>query len=391
MKIATINFHFAHNFGAVLQSLALQKALENMGNSVDVIDYRPDYMVQQYKPFPNPIAGARRAARDYRDSKWGYRVYRELRRAAQYALNYRYAATRMKRQYMFDAFVKEHLNLSQRTYHTIQELRKDSPKADIYITGSDQVWNPYVTNADLEEAYFLDFGDEAIKRASYAVSPCQLDVRQYETRLKTYLGSFSHISLRESERQMELSRCLNREIEVCIDPTLLLTASDYRQYESEIDIAPGRYIVAYAFIDKKRANEVGNALAKLKKLTGLPVIDISLDTVGMPEGVRRIKALSPAGFLAYIKNAAMVVTNSFHGTAFSIVYHRRFLTIPKGGTSSRMDELLSRLGLSGCLLRDDIDIEKVARRDPDYTQADRLLQAERQHSMEFLRRVCLER
>lgn len=391
MRILTINFHFAHNFGAVLQSLALQKVLEKMGHTVSVIDYRPDYMVQQYKPFPNPVAGARRAARDYCDSGRGYRIYREFRRASQYVLNYRFAVARMKRQQAFERFINNHLNVTQRSYRTICELRNDSPKADIYLAGSDQIWNPYVTNAGLDEAYFLCFGDDTVRRASYAASPCQLDVKRYAPQLREYLGKFSHISLREREKQAELSHCLNREIEVCLDPTLLLTADDYRQYESEAGANSGRYIAAYVFVDKTRKRALQDTLIKAGKILGLPIVDLSLDPVRMPQCVQKGKTLSPADFLAYIKNAEFVITNSFHGTAFSIVYHKRFLTMSKTGTASRTNELLTKLGLDKRLLKDDVDLEKAIMDDIAYRQADSLLQTERQHSMEFLERVCSER
>ena len=368
MKIGLINFHYAYNYGAVLQCTALKRKLEDMGNEVCVIDYRPAYQQQYYVSHPNPFSSALWAYRKFKRQSMRCTLYHMVGRFVRVALSYGEANKRRKLRERFEPFTEKHLNLTRR-YKAYNELKENAPLCDAYVCGSDQLWNPSVTWG-LDPAYFLNFGPENIKRIAYAISPCSpLDVGEYSEELRKYTKVLNNISLRESEKQNELESLLGRSIDVCQDPTLFLRENEYTDYESAIPEDTGSYILVYAFSDDKYNDSLYRTARIVSERLGLEVIDISLDTFVWPFEVKRKYGVSPGEFLSYIKNAAFIVTNSFHGTVFSIVYHKTFLTIPKNGTSSRMSELLSSLGMSdrlvlidnieNALFNDNIDYEDV--------------------------------
>ncbi len=180
----------------------IKRKLEELGHDVQVIDYRPDYLMQRYALCPNPFKCAARAYKEYQNYSLGYRSYRMFRRFYGTVISYGKIDERIKLNNGFQPFMEKHQNLTQR-YTTLQELKKNPPACDAYITGSDQLWNPYVTNSSLDAAYFLDFGDEKICRIAYAISPCQLDTVQYSQELKLLTNRLNAISLREVNKQLK--------------------------------------------------------------------------------------------------------------------------------------------------------------------------------------------
>lgn len=372
MIIGTINFHFAHNFGAVLESVALKEYLEKKGHQVIAIDYRPEYLEQQYAVYPNPFAFARWAAKDYTESPVTYRLYRMSRRFIQAFMYYKDAELRKKRSQLFEAYVKNNMNLTRR-YRTIEDLKKEPPTCDVYISGSDQIWNPMVT-AGIDEGYFLNFGDFSARKIAYAVSPCQLNVEKYKNKLAPLLMAYEKISLREEQFICDLSEMSNAPIENCIDPTLLLDESDYQKYMVKPEMSFKEYILVYGFDDKLSPKLLNDITSMVSMKTGCKIIDVSMDGRKRIDSAINLEVVSPGEFLYYVKNARFVVTNSFHGTVFSIIYNKKFVSVSKSGTSSRAGELLASLGLndrmtaisdertSHALVDDDIDYHEVHKR-----------------------------
>lgn len=371
MKIGIINFHFAHNFGAILECVALQNYIKSMGHEACVINYRPEYMVQSYAVYPNPIKYAKRANRDFADRSFLYRCYRMFRRFIQALTRYKDVETRKKRNIAYESFIKKNINLTK-LYKTLKDLQECPPECDIYISGSDQIWNPYVTNGGLDRAYFLDFGKADIKRVAYAVSPSQLEVGKYKEELIELLGKYDSISLREKQYQHEINRLTGKKIDVCIDPTLLLVASDYTNMEETLAQCPEEYILVYGFIDREDPDTLKQCINYLRNVTNLPVIDISYFQMDIPFKHSYIKAVSPGQFLTYIKNAKYIVTNSFHGTAFSLIYHKDFWSVERKSTASRMHELMVNVGLSERLVSgfNENDMKKCLEHRIDYSSID---------------------
>ena len=384
MIIGIINFHFAHNFGAVLESLALKEYIEKKGHTVLTIDYRPEYLTAQYDYKPNPFAYARWAAKDFQDRSSFYRSYRMFRRFIQALTYYKDFGIRKKRFYAFDNYVRKHMTLTC-NYNTIGELRNNPPACDIYISGSDQIWNPKVT-AGIDEAYYLCFGSSKVKRIAYAVSPCQLEVDKYKERLKKLLCKYNQISLRESEYIKELRELTNTEIKTCTDPTLLLKKEDYLKYIEPPRECVKEYILVYGFADNEKPhllNEIAKTLALEKKFD---IIDVSMDGHKQLYFANKQRVVSPGEFLYYVNNASYIVTNSFHGTVFSIIFKKQFIAVTKSGTVSRLSELVDNLGLNDRLLGD-VNTDKIIELSDtkvDYLCVEKLLNDIRYSSEAFL-------
>ena len=388
MKVGLINFHFSNNFGAILQCLALKKYITKKGNEVIVVDYQPEYIVQQQSPFPNPITYGSWAAHEYENASLINKWFHIFKRSAHAIYQWKDAIKSKKRNSVFKKYMQRTLVLSK-TYKTYKDLESNPPICDVYISGSDQVWNPKVTRADLDEAYFLRFAPNGKKRIAYAVSPCQLDVDKYQHKLKTYLADYDMISLREKELLTELKEVSGKDMCVCIDPTLLLKAEDYEEYEIvPVDI-PEEYILVYGFKDGNRPKLLGQIADYISQKTKLPIIDISLEQVYVPKYARAKKTVSPGEFLGYIKKATYVITNSFHGTAFSIIFHKNLWSLEKAVTASRVRELMTVAGLEDRLISkfDVQKIEKGLSNNIDYGQVEEKIGTLVKSSKDYLDRA----
>ena len=365
MRIGLLNFHYAYNYGAVLQSTALMKQLQKMGHSVELINYRPFYQMQYYLPYPNPFKAFMCAWRKMKYDGLNNRILFSVKWFVRTILNYRHARDRKELKELFTPYVRKNFR-EVGSYESLRGLVKNPPYSfDAYVCGSDQLWNPDVTWG-IDPAYYLNFGD-VNRRIAYAVSPCGLDCKKYYQDIKTAGANLDFISLRENEKLSDLSLVLNRDdIIVCPDPTLLLSENDYEEFEEPMQYPNNGYVLFYGFSDKEKNEHIKEITKRIAKLFQLPIIDMSIDDFEWNDtSVTKIH-VTPGQFLSYIKNARYVITNSFHGTVFSIIYKKQFSTICKTGTASRMEELLDKLNLHERICNGDevelkdIDYESVA-------------------------------
>lgn len=377
-KVSIINFHFAHNYGAVLQCLAMQTVLEKKRCRVTVIDYRPYYQEQYYARFPNPFKSAYWRFR----CEWSQPLNKRLFRAAWWFFctlkGYKNFRKRCEMKKAFEPFVKRNLHLTK-IYNTYTDIKNCPPVSDLYICGSDQLWNPKVTSG-LDPAYYLAFGNKDTLRIAYAVSPSNaLDTNYFHKDLSSLLTAFTRISLREEEKKADLEKIAKKSITVCIDPTLLLDASDYCKFESPID-EKENFILVYAFKENDDYRIIETARLAKEKL-GFDVVDISFEKIQFGFDIVNKKAVTPGQFLSYFKKAQYVITNSFHGTAFSIIYKKDFLSIAKEGTAGRMVELLSKVGLRDCLIEEQLCTELP---NIDYINVEKLIAKYKKESQQFI-------
>ncbi len=361
MKVGIITFHFVTNQGALLQCYALQKVLENLGHHSEIIDYRPYYHVFRYAVKKNPFAYA----------KWYYSKYPKWRRIKRIRL---YLSTFVKccksnvtkrelpaRKHI-DLFISNYLRLS-RPYKSLDDLRNDPPKLDAYVSGSDQIWNPDILDHQYDPAYFLSFGDENVRRLTYAASvgrsPNEMEQRQIHNLCKR----IDYVSLRENDR--ETIEAVGKPVCVCLDPTLLLDKEDYQSIENRACLNEEPFIFVYGFeTNEDIKNAVGYAASKYN----CKIINGSPSRIKLDCDCKLVDCYGPDGFLGYIDKATCVVTNSFHGTALSIVYQKEFICVPHMTRGARMRELLDKLGLNDRLwnsssdnhgLSDSIDYSQV--------------------------------
>lgn len=339
MKIGIITMHRVQNYGSALQAFALVEYLKKLGHEVEIIDY----------VFPNKYH------LKCSMPSWKERIKlksRELLRSLLLEIF-------LKRNQKFKSFRREHMSLSAKRYSTISELHNSTFHYDIYITGSDQVWNENKIYDD--NSFFCDFAPKGKKIISFGASVTTNTLTvEYKKRLEEQLSKYSAIGVRETSsvpllRNMQLGN--NVEIINTCDPSLLLDASDYDKLaeQSIINITDDFILVhqlEYNFSAEPAISEIINS-AKQHYGCGIILIDHMFKK--LDAGDRKLCNLGPNEFVWLFKHAKAVVTSSFHGTMFSIIYRKSFVSVapPKNHSDSRITDTLTGMGLSNRLVHND--------------------------------------
>lgn len=369
MKIKTITCQHVYNYGASLQAYALQSYLMSMGHEVEIIDYRlPNH--NRYELFSISPNG---------------KIYPLLKKIPllRYVLSpiqHRWMLRTWGRKKSFDTFDRMYLNLT-RTYRTIYELRQNPPEADIYIAGSDQIWNPtYLNGTDL--GYYLDFGQDSVKRVSYAASfGVDKISKQHQEFISHELKKFNLVSVREIEG-VNILNDLGIHAELCVDPVFLLNASEWK---NRLNIKENLkdYILLYDFSHDDE--NIMNYTKKLSELTNCKIISLN-DYSNATYADYQVNNAGPIEFLSYILNARFVISNSFHATAFSVIFHKKFVVYPlrKQKNSSRMTSLLQMSNLmERYMLKEDFDIDSEI----NWQEVDKLLNDRINNSKSYIRKI----
>lgn len=318
-KVGIMTFHRALNYGAVLQAYALQKTISSFnGVECEVVDYLSPKITSDYKPF---------------------RVDKNnlIKSISKSIIMYQ---RRKKRKNSFDLFLKDYINTSQKIYdeNSIELAKNDY---DMFITGSDQVWSPRCVGFD--PIYFLTFAENAQKysyAASFAVKSLPSDLEEeYKNRLK----GFQTFSVRESSGKDLVRSLTGRDACVNIDPSLLLNASEWKKIATSVE--KKHYILVFTANPQISLFEFAYKLSKEK---GLPIYYISDTPCIKKNGITYIVAPTVNEFVGYFMDADYVVTNSFHGTAFSVIFNKDLFVEfkNKSGRNIRSESLLNLLGIN---------------------------------------------
>ena len=381
-SVAIITFHFPQNNGAVLQNIALCEVLRRIGFCPKVIDYRPKYHTNVYRPIRNPFLSACAIFRHCEGSLLK-KIYKFVRNTVSNIISERYCVRRFRLQKKFDSYIEEMLPLTKR-YETIEQLRQDAPNCEAYIAGSDQIWNPIITNQTLDLAYMLDFGTEHVLRIGYAISEYmnENDIAS----VQQYLAKFHALSFREENSANKFKQYYKGACHV-LDPTLLIDAEDYEKYEKIVEDVPEKYILFIGLKNSKGAGELLEILRQVYARMQMQIVDISPTDYRISFGTNIKKCVSPGEFLHLIKNAEFVVTNSFHAMAFSVLYKKQFSISLPGHKKDRLVSLLKLIGLSDYIY--DEQKRRVNYQTIDYEEAHEKLHELRQNSYQFLEQSLL--
>ena len=358
MKAGLVTFFHIHHYGAVLQACATQRAVEQLGGTCEIFNY---YVNQNNALFRRPT-GIGSAAAD-----------------AHTALHYRAMKERYDR---FEEFSARNLRLSPR-YESADALRA-APPCDVYLSGSDQIWNPKIfPDGRFDPVFFSAFAQG--RRIAYAPSfgvPRIPDGMEDE--LRGYLSGFSHLSARETRGQAIIREITGREVPVVLDPTLLLRQEDWSALAAQPE-RTGGYILCYCI---SRPGALEPYIRRLHEETGLPIVQLCGIRQRVHPKAQCVFSAGPAEFLALFRGASYVCTNSFHGTVFSLQFQKPFFTAVSPAElaapeQSRIFSLLDRLGLSGRIIGKG---DAAGPTDPiDWPAASAQLEAERRKSLAYLR------
>lgn len=363
-KIGIITFHKAHNYGAMLQAYALQETLKKMNNEAYIIDYRDDDVLYNYYLFKVKIKGEN-----------AKKVLKKILK------NIIFFSRRYKRYINFEKFVKKYFNLSKK-YKSEAKLKKNYPLYDVYITGSDQVWNTNITKG-LKDSYTLNFGADTTKRISYAASIGNNFIDEnYKEAYIEKIGKLDKISVREESAKKALEPIINKEIDVVLDPTMLLTQEDWNQkIKSEKD-EKEEYILSYVVEDNIEYQKIVNYLSEK---TGLKVVHFEQNDNKYKNVLRNANEVGPLEFVNLIKGAKYVVATSFHATVFSILLKKKFFIVPHVKTGTRVTNILEKLNITDRAYETLEEFKKIDYDfETDYNTVDKILEEERKKSLEFL-------
>ena len=362
MKIKTITCHEVYNVGASLQAYALAEYLRQLGHEVEIIHYKPDYLSGHYCLWG---VGNPRYDRPF---------LRELYLLAK--LPGRLKAKYGKRKKDFDAFTREMLPVTEKRYASNEELKKEPPEADVYFAGSDQIWNTFFRNGK-DPAFYLDFVPKNKIKASYAASFATESLpEEWKRQIKEWLSALDYISVRESSG-VEICRDMGLvEAVQVMDPVFLLSDRDWQQIEKPLHFAEP-YLLIYDFDRNPEMKKYVKRIAEKNNWKIYSVLNCDYaDRCFTQEG--------PAAFLSLIRNAEFVVSNSFHATAFSLIFHKQFVVFNRNeGINTRMRDLAKLAGIQERLISDFcIDLQDI-----DYAAVDEKIGAAAMESKAYIERV----
>lgn len=356
--IGLITIHYANSYGGVLQAYSALRTLSKIKNA-EVINYQPQHLANGLKPI-----------------RIGKRPSDALRTAKD-ILRYPYRRSLISK---FEKFIKEEINTSEIVTRP-DEITALGEKYSTLVAGSDQLWNPAITNG-LDTNYLLGFSTTKRKIAfsssfgSYKHTPEELEI------LRRELKHFHAISVREPEARSKLESLVpKKEVHVTLDPTLLLDMEEW----SKVSTDPGRtgrpYILVYALGSnaflKKTVETARNFLQ-------MDVIAINQDPFLNFKTNKHVKDAGPSEFLGYFLNASFIITNSFHGTAFSINFKKNFVTTPPHSGANRIENLLGSLSLRERLISSPASLNELAAEPINYTEPHKILNSLKLETLQYI-------
>lgn len=350
MRIGVITYWYGDsNYGMLLQCWALQKYLKDMGHDPFVIRYRPK------GPF------IRRFAKSILNSILCY-INPEKRVQKIEIENQNRFNVEMDKIRNFSQFREQHLVLSELYYEHLLQLRHNPPQADYYICGSDQIWSCHLKVND-SWGYYLAFGDKSTKRVAYAPS---FGVKDYPQKmlkkLTKALSIFDKISCREFDG-VNICKQAGFEAQKVEDPTLLLNATSYKDLLSDLPYRDHVFIYSVnmrsaddIYWDEVKSVFAGSRLVSTPSSGSIPGKEL------FGNDVEYVYA-TPGEWLSLINSSAFVITSSFHGVVFAILFNKRFAYVPLKGvhaaSNNRVFDLLNSLGLDNQIVSSKEDYKRI--------------------------------
>jgi polysaccharide pyruvyl transferase WcaK-like protein len=358
MIIGIVTIHFGTNHGSALQSYALTRVLNKNGHNVKIIDYIPE----RYNAWKS--LKERKASQYPQIIIFGYYLYT--------------ARKRMKIRRIFERFLINNVPLTRR-YTKPDELKSNPPKADVYITGSDQVWN-YDYNTQNDYTYFLDFVPKGKKKVSYAASFGKDKLTDEEiNEYLPMLRKFDAISVRESSA-LDILRAINCNGVNTLDPTFLIDKDEWVEIVGTTN-NKNKYLLIYVM--DGLYDKLLDCGEKIAQALGLKIYVVSFSRIKDKRIDKNFIYCNPFDFVRMMNEATFVVTNSFHGTAFSIILNKPFISVAKSKYNTRITCLLELFGLNSRFIVDNFDLNK-ALLSIDYNEVSTKLCVLRQKSLDFL-------
>ena len=323
MKCGVLTFSFAYNYGALLQAKSLKNFIEKNGHEANIISYAPKHTLCGYSL--NPFVGTLSIKSI---------VYNFLR------LPFRFF--QYKR---FDEFICD-LHGGEKIFSDDDTLYNVEKKYDALVVGSDQVWNDSITGTS--DAYFFPKEMKNVLKISYAASFGKKELSSFQEKcVEKYLSKFYSLSLREEDGMEKLVTLTQKDVKIVLDPVFLSNDREWNLMSGKSRLKLNeRYILFYSL--SSNLNLV-NLVNKISEELKIGIISIHPTAKKSHINGKQLFNVGPYEFLKLIKDAEIVCTDSFHATAFSVIFKKKFAHIVKRNNESRVESLLSRLNAYSCL------------------------------------------
>ncbi|MBE7027136.1 MAG: polysaccharide pyruvyl transferase family protein [Ruminococcaceae bacterium] len=330
-KVGVVTIHNAHNYGAVLQAYATQKTYEKLGVDCEIVDYSIPQVKKQNRFLLLPISKSN--------------IKHDIRNALTPKLF-------LKRKKNFRSFLKLYLNLSKEKYNLKNIQNICERDYDILVTGSDQTFNLNLfENEKYSVPFFLPWKFKG-KKGAYSSSmgeKIRLITEKQSDLIKTALCDFDYLSVRESATANYIEKLTNQKPDVLYDPTLILSQDEWNAICDDTSIPEKEYILFYTVLSEQW---VVDFVKKVSEELGVEVIAVHpQNSFEISTGFKRFSHSGPSQFLSLIKNAKLVITTSFHGTVFSMIYKKPFYSIVLG-EGNRINDLLTKAKLTHRIIKE---------------------------------------
>lgn len=363
-KIGIITFHNSYNCGSMLESYAMQTIIKKRGGNPQIINFSNIGQKEMYGSF-------------YKNNSIKNIIKNLFIISAQSRIKYN--------NLKYEEFKNKNFILTP-AYSTMAEL--DDKNYSTVVAGSDQIWN--ITIPDADDAYFLPWVKNA-RKVAYAPSFGAKNLLKYSNspeKYKKMINDFDALSIRENNGKKWIKDLCKKDVEVLLDPTLLLEKSDYEVIEKKDFFEKEKYIFFYA-PDFKR--DICKFVEKIAKKYNLKVITWSTKSYCF----KRVKSFGfqlaayedPSMYLSLIKNAELVITTSYHGTIFSTIYRKNFITVKNGGMygdDDRVITLLKQLDMENRLIPYTFEEDFNYLQEVDYTNYDIVLPKLKEKSIKYI-------
>ena len=381
ITIGIITIQNIKNYGACLQSFALWHAIQSLGYKCEIINlltpaHKGFQKSKNFNTYEKRISLPKRC----------YRLCKEkINHIHQKILLINQMQQIKRKEYNFERFNSQ-ISFS-RIYKNADELYNNPPIYDIYVTGSDQVWNP--TLGFELEAYFLTFTPQNTKKIAYAPSIARNDLpSQFIDKYRKWLKNYNHLSIREKSGQTILETILKKQVPLVLDPTFLLSKEEWISQMPKGITFPPKYILCFTLSDKKLVEYA----VLISKEAQLPLLVISTYVNYKIKNAKMILDAGPSELISYIYNAEMVITDSFHGVAISIQLARNFFAYIKQqkkyvpDISDRIRTIINQFDLNEHIITDYRKRYKtLSQTQYDRHKLDKQINAERDKSLSYLK------
>lgn len=366
-KIGILTFQGSINYGASLQCTALSYVISNLGHDVSIINYNPEYARRGWAVLQNPFYFAsikettpERIKEILRISKSNIRFFQRL----------------LKKR-AFTKYWERYYRLTEPCNNS-SDIKRIAKRFDVIVCGSDQIWNSECTGGKIDKAYF--FADCPTKKVAYAPSFGSLKEKEYLIKCKSFLDSFSAISVREDSSRLQLDEIGVKNVRNVLDPTLLVTKKEWENLFPIHYKNPKHYILVYTLDYSQDLVEVLN---KILYKSRYDVVDVSSNSSHLGCKYIKMRSASPDRFFSLIQDSDLVLTNSFHATVFSIILQKKFVSFSRKGMESRIFDLLKEIGLIEHLYNPQTKADGLDK-DYRYNEVEKTISRLRELSLEYL-------